>query len=165
MAWHEVAQRGYKRIGAALMQETLPSIVDALRLGASLVAQRELRFLKKSVPIPIHFSNDRKVYLQWVEDYRPDAIIGRNHLLYQWLVESGYKVPGDIAFANLIAEQGKSLAGASVMVDKIGGAAVDHLIAELIVNHWGIPATRQTVELEPHWIDGMTMPDLSFAKG
>lgn len=160
MAWHEVARRGYRRIGGALMQEDPPSIVDALRLGASLVAQRELRELHGLVPIPIDFSIGPAPFLRWVEHFKPDAVIGRDRVLYEWLRQAGYRVPEDVGFANLIAEPNETLAGACVMVDKIGAAAVDHLIAQMHDNCWGVPPIRQTLELEVEWSDGPTLPDL-----
>ncbi|HEY4300223.1 MAG TPA: LacI family DNA-binding transcriptional regulator [Candidatus Didemnitutus sp.] len=159
MVWHEVARRGYGRIGGAIMQENPPSIVDALRLGASLVAQRELSTLRGLVPLPIDFSTNPAQFLGWVEHFKPDVIVGRDRILYEWLLRGGYRVPEDVAFANLIADPSGPLAGVSVMVDKIGAAAVDHLIAQMHDNSWGVPQIRQTLELEPEWIDGLTLPD------
>ena len=161
MVWHEVAKRGYARIGGALMQEDPPSIVDTLRLGASMVAQKELSVLRDLALLPIDFSNDPEPFLRWVERFKPDAIIGRDRILYEWLRQAGYRIPEDMAFANLIADPDEALAGASVMVDKVGAAAVDHLIAQMHDNCWGLPAIRQTLELEPQWIDGPTLPEFS----
>jgi LacI family transcriptional regulator len=162
MVWHEVARRGYQRVGGVLACEDPVSIDDSLRLGASYVAQQELFPAEKRLPFLVGSLSDREAFLRWVRLNRPDAIISPTATVhYEWLGKAGHRVPGEIAFAGLATEPGKTLSGASCMVEKVGGAAVDCLIAQMHENRSGIPAIRRTLELEPRWVEGITLPDLS----
>jgi len=156
LVWREVAARGYQRIGAALFQESPASIVDAERLGACYVAQQELVPAKQHIPMLL--SPDRKGFFSWLKQHRPEAIISRLGGVDEWLIEAGYQIPRDVGYACLRVERDGRVAGASVMVDHIGRAAVDTVIAQMHENRWGIPAIRQTTQLEPFWVDGATLP-------
>ncbi len=158
IAWREVADRGYRRIGAALLNEAPTSLVDASRLGASYVAQQELVPPEHHVPFLLSGFEDRAAFLAWYRHYRPEVIIGRNLQLYEWLVADGVRVPRDVAYASLnVPERGK-VAGASAMHREIGMTLVDHLLAQLQENRWGVPMWRHSVKLDPVWFDGPSLP-------
>lgn len=159
MVWREVVARGYRRIGMILLQESPASIVDAARLGACYVAQQEL--LPQRLHIPMLLSRERGEFFRWLEQHRPEVIISRGEYVYDWLVDEDYDVPRDVAFAGLRVEPNGRVAGACVMVNHIGRAAVDTVIAQMHENRWGIPAVRQTLQLEPFWVDGATLPNRS----
>jgi LacI family transcriptional regulator len=158
MVWREVVARGYQRIGTALFQESPSSIVDAERLGACYVAQRDLIPAELRIPVLLCDFQNKGAFFHWMKQHRPEAIISRWAGVYDWLVEEGYKIPRDVAFASFRIEEGRPIAGASIMVDHIGSAAVDTVIAQMHENRWGIPAIRQTLQLEPVWVDGVTLP-------
>ncbi len=158
MVWREVAKRGYRRIGAALLRENPPSRVDAERLGASMAAQQELCSAGNRLPFLLCGFEDRAELLAWVKEHRPDAVIGRNKMVYQVLCDAGYRIPGDFGFARLNAESEGPIAGVSPMYSKIGRAVVDNLIAQMQENRWGLPEVRQTLQLEPEWLEGDTLP-------
>lgn len=158
MVWREVAARGYRRIGVALFQESPSSIVDAERLGACYIAQRDLIAPEERIPVLLCDFENKSAFYSWVKQHRPEVIVSRWCGVYDWLIEEGYKVPRDMAFASFRIEESRPIAGASMMVDQIGRAAVDTVIAQMHENRWGIPEIRQTLQLEPVWVDGATLP-------
>jgi LacI family transcriptional regulator len=159
MVWREVAARGYQRIGAALFQESPSSIVDAERQGACHIAQRDLIPPEQRIPVLLCDFQNKSAFFSWVKQHRPEVIISRWAGVYDWLIDEGYKIPRDIAFAGFRVEEGRPIAGASIMVNHIGRAAVDTVVAQMHENRWGIPEIRQTLQLEPVWVDGATLPD------
>ena len=159
MVWQEVASRGYQRIGAALFQESPASIVDATRLGACYIAQRELVAPDQRIPVLLCDFEDKPAFFSWMKQHRPQVIVSRWGGVYDWLIEAGCRIPDDVAFASFRVEVGRPIAGAGIMVDHIGRAAVDMVIAQMHENRWGVPAIRQTLQLESVWTDGASLPD------
>jgi hypothetical protein len=101
---------------------------------------------------------DKDAFNQWFDRYKPDAIIGLLHTMHGWLEEGGVRVPQDVAFACLNVFSYMPFSGISVQLDEVGRTAMDFMISQLSENMWGVPTDQKIVMLEPHWVDGATMP-------
>jgi LacI family transcriptional regulator len=167
MVWREVARRGYRRVGGAVLTHVPAALADAERIGASLVSQRE--FFPKGPNIPLLTSEpgDRAAFLRWMKRYRPDAVVGFIPTLYNWLIEEGWRVPEDVAMASLVVNPDESpgLSGCPRQERQVGAVGVDALIAAIGENEWGIPASPRKLLIEPSWHDAGSLPFVTAEAG
>ena len=87
------------------------------------------------------------------------AVIGFVNRVYTWLIEAGYRVPEDVAFACLNVWPGEPYSGMSVQHDQVPRSAVDFLISQMHENQSGRPKVQHCLLLEPDWVEGSTLPD------
>jgi hypothetical protein len=106
--------------------------------------------------------NDLKAYMAWVEEYRPDVVVGFHIGHYYALLEAGYRIPEDIGFVTLhqagISPDAKQwVCGFDENHSVIGECAMNLL--DLLVRHGeqGLPNHPQNVLIEPLWVDGNTL--------
>ncbi|HUG12077.1 MAG TPA: LacI family DNA-binding transcriptional regulator [Opitutaceae bacterium] len=158
LAWRKVAELGYRRIGAALFRHTPVAVDDDTRLAASYLEQAGLVPQEDRIPFLLSDPADKDAFNQWFDRYKPDAIIGLLHTVHGWLEEGGVRVPQDVAFACLNVFSYMPFSGISVQIDEVGRTAMDLMISQLSENMWGVPTDQKIVMLEPHWVDGETMP-------
>jgi len=157
--WQQVVARGYTRIGAAMFRHTPVALDDHSRLGACMVEQSELVPVARHIPILQSDPNDKAAFLRWVKQHRPDVVIGFINRVYHWLVEAGYRVPEDIAFACLNVWPSEPFTGMSVQHPQVARSAVDFLISQMHENQFGVPPVQHCLLLEPNWVEGSTLPD------
>jgi LacI family transcriptional regulator len=157
--WQEVVRRGYRRIGAAMFRHTPVALDDFPRLGASMVEQAELVPAERRIPILQSDPNDKAAFLEWMREHKPDAVIGFLNRVYGWLVEAGYRVPDDVAFACLNVWPRETYTGMSVQHPQVACSAVDFLISQMHENQFGVPPVQHCLLLEPHWVEGTTLPE------
>jgi DNA-binding LacI/PurR family transcriptional regulator len=160
--WRETVRRGYRRIGGAVFRHHPVSEDDHARYGAALVEQQELIPAGSRLPILRCEPEDRAAFLAWVERHRPDAIISFLSRGYEWLVEAGYRVPEDVAFACFGIWPHESFTGFAVPHDEVGRTTVDFLIEQLHANQRGFPEVPRTVRHERRWVEGRTLPTLEW---
>jgi LacI family transcriptional regulator len=165
--WHEVVQRGFRRIGGAVLAHTPHAVDDATRLGASLASQQDWVPVKNRLPLLTTSPRDRAGFLRWFRRHRPDAVIGFIPRLHDWLVEDGWRVPEDVAFAALLVvrQEWPQVTGCISQSEHIGRAGVDALIAAMSENEWGMPVQRQKLLLQPIWQEGRTLGAGPAARG
>lgn len=165
MLWKEVRKRGYRRIGGAILSHNPPAIDDWSRLGGSMVAQAELLQGEDCVPLLRTGLEDYTAFVRWLDNCRPDAVIGLLPFVHEWLVRAGAKVPRDIGFASLIldpkmADQ-RMFSGYPAQDDAVAEAGVDALIAAILANQTGLPQLQHELLVDPVWHEGTTLPDKS----
>ena len=158
LAWREAISRGYQRIGAALFRHQPAALDDYARIGASYVEQQESVPRGRRVPFLLSEPTRRDPFLRWVEQHRPDAIIGLVAPLSDWLTGAGYRIPQDIGFACLNVWPATSISGISVQFEEVARTAVDLLIAQMHEHQWGVPESQIVVQLTPRWMEGATLP-------
>lgn len=165
--WHEVVQRGFRRIGGAVLAHTPHAVDDATRFGASLASQHDWVPAKSRLPLLTTSPRDRAAFLRWFKRHRPDVVIGFIPRLYDWLIEEGWRVPQDVAFAALtvVTREWPHVSGCISQSDRIGRAGVDALIATMAENEWGIPDQQQKLLLKPIWHEGTTLGAVPGAAG
>jgi DNA-binding LacI/PurR family transcriptional regulator len=100
-----------------------------------------------------------------VKQHRPDAIVSFVSRAYEWLIEAGYRVPEDVAFACFGVWPHEPFTGFAVPHEELGRATVDFLIEQLHANQHGFPEVRQTVRHERRWVEGRTLPPVERAGG
>ncbi|TVR45751.1 MAG: LacI family transcriptional regulator [Puniceicoccaceae bacterium] len=159
LVWHEAVQRGFKRIGGAVLSHTPSAMDDATRYGASLSAQREWLPAKARIPLLTTNNRDRDAFMAWFERYRPDVVVGFIPRIWEWLCEAGIKVPQEVAFAafTLLLAEFPHVSGCVSQGETIGTAGVDALISAMSVNEWGVPERQHKIVLPPLWNEGATL--------
>lgn len=163
--WIEAANRNYQRIGGAVFRHRPASEDDYARHGAALAEQQELIPAHRRLPILLCGPEDRTAFLAWVKRHRPDAIVSFLSRAYEWLIEAGYRVPEDVAFACFGVWPHEPFTGFAVPHEELGRATVDFLIEQLHANQHGFPEVRQTVRHERRWVEGRTLPPVDRTRG
>ncbi len=163
--WRQVVARGYNRVGAAMFRHSPVAVDDYSRLGACMVEQAELVPAARHIPVLQSDPLDQEAFLRWVEEHRPDVVIGFINRVHDWLVEAGYRVPEDIAFACLNVWPGERHTGLSVQHPQVARSAVDFLISQMHENQFGVPSVQHCLLLEPNWVEGLTLPHRTPGQG
>lgn len=97
--------------------------------------------------------------LAWVRGARPDAIIGTDPRIPQWLRRAGLRLPADVAYADLdLPAPDGDLAGIYQDAPGIGACAIDLLAGQLLRHERGLPDTPKISMIESRWADGATAP-------
>ncbi len=160
LVWRTVIDRGYRRIGGAILRHQPPALDDAARIGASFASQQEWLPTDEHIPLLQSSPDDRGSFLAWMQMHRPDVVIGFVSRVYRWLIEGGWRVPHDVAFAGLIivGSESPELTGCLAQKSAIGRNGVDALIAAISEDEWGIPKHQRKLLLQPAWNEGTTLP-------
>jgi DNA-binding LacI/PurR family transcriptional regulator len=158
--WREAVERGYRRIGGAILSHAPRAVDDAARFGASVSAQEEWLRSRERIPLLTSDHRDRDAFLRWLDRYQPEVVIGFISRVYEWICSTGRRVPQDVAFAALavVIEESPQLSGALRQEKEIGAVGVDALIAGMSEGEWGAPPLQRKLLLEPTWHEGETLP-------
>ena len=155
-AMRELRKLGYQRLGLAL-PASLNERVDRQWVASFLVEQ--LGF-DQSVPLFViedaqwNFENFRK----WFDKYKPDAVIGHEQVVLDWLRKLGAHVPDDVGFVHLnCADQAGPSSGIYQNGAAIGALAVDFLVGMVQRNERGVPALPHSLLVEGTWVEGKTV--------
>jgi LacI family transcriptional regulator len=94
----------------------------------------------------------------WLQENRPDVILGGSTWLPSFLTKMKLKTPQDIGFVNLTRNpQYPAHSGIDQCLDEVGAAAIDLLGAMLHQNEYGLPKTPKIIVLEGRWVEGKTV--------
>ncbi len=158
--WREVIDRGYERIGGAMLSHSPPAVDDATRLGASEAAQQEWLPKRRRLPLLRTGNMDRTSFCRWLDRHQPEVVIGFISRVYDWILSTGRRVPEDVAFAALgvVLTESPHLTGVVRQEQNIGAVGIDALIAAMNENEWGRPTLQRKLLLEPQWHEGATLP-------
>ncbi len=157
LAVHELAARGYQRIGLAVTQW-----IDTRALhhysGAMLHAQASLPRSRR-VPLLLFphddFSRCAADFRVWIKTHRPDAIISFDQHVPGWLKQLGLRVPEDIGLVvHDWTEQMRGFAGIYQRREHVAAAAVDLVATQLLQHERGIPEVPRQILIPPKWVDG-----------
>ena len=159
LTWNEVVSRGYTRIGAAMFRHNPIAEDDFTRHGASFAQQEALVPKSRRIPILVDCDPfDRDTFMRWFERYKPKVVISFISRACEWLVDAGYRVPEDVAFACLNVRAQERYTGVLIPDPDLATTAVDFLIAQIHQNQRGVPRVQQSLMLEPQWREGKTLP-------
>ncbi len=155
-AMRELRTLGYQRLGLAL-PASLNERVDRQWVASFLVEQLDL---DHSVPLFVpddaqwNFDSFRK----WFGAQKPDAVIGHEEIVLEWLKKMGVRVPDDVGFVHLnCANQSGAFAGIYQNGPAIGAVAVDFLIGMIHRNERGLPVLPHSLLVEGTWVPGKTV--------
>ncbi|MDX2187335.1 MAG: LacI family DNA-binding transcriptional regulator [Opitutaceae bacterium] len=159
-AWRTAEDRGYKRIGVAIFDESM-AIDEFDRTSAALYCQQHYTRRRK---IPrLHFKpGDARAIATWARTHRPDVILGFNESVYGHLREKGFRVPEELGFAALMVDtsnpNSQSISGIEYDPAVLGAFAVEHLDGRLRSNRVGLPERLQVVHVRSRWHEGTSLP-------
>ncbi len=160
LVWRTVIDRGYRRIGGAILSHEPRAFDDAARFGASSASQQEWLKPRERIPLLTSDHHDRESFVRWLDRHEPDVVIGFISRVHEWIVSTGRRVPEDVAFAALgvVTTESPLLSGVQRQEANVGAAGVDALIAAMSENEWGVPALQRKLLIEPRWHEGKTLP-------
>lgn len=165
LTWNQVLTRGYKRIGAAMFRHDPIAEDDFTRHGASFAQQEALIPKSRRIPILVDCDPfDRDTFMRWFERHRPEVVVSFISRACEWLVDAGYRVPEDVAFACLNVRRGERYTGVLIPDPDLATTAVDFLISQIHQNQRGVPKVQQSLMLEPQWTEGDTLPNWTDGK-
>lgn len=102
-------------------------------------------------------------FKNWFEKNRPDVVLCHRHQVKHWMDSMGLKIPDTHGFCSLnVTLSTEPVSGLDLRARKIGQRAVEHLIAKLRRNDYGIPETKVITGVPARWIDGPTMRKMSM---
>lgn len=158
MLLDRLRERGYRRIGLYLHRTAHEK--TQFRWSA---AYREwcgnARDGVVSLPPLLRNRQPVKALTSWVREHRPDIVISSNDVAIRQLRKAGWRVPKDIAYADLAVRRPDSAtSGIYQRPVATGKAAMDLLHLLLQRNDRGPPAVPETISLEGQWIEGETAP-------
>ncbi len=157
LCYQKIREAGYERIGQATFWHSASVDNDWLRLGAAKVNEDELN-PDQRIPILRCSTRDQITFIRWFEKYRPDAILAFHLGAYKWLINAGFKVPGDVALACQLRGEWADLAGTDPDQASAAEAAMKQIDLMLRNNETGIPTHRQTIMVDPVWYPGDSLP-------
>ena len=171
LALQQVLYAGYRRVGLVLPHRW-DKLTDQV-WSAAFHAEQYRCHLKDRPPV-LHLhspleteeepsshqaANDAASVLRWMRQYRPDAVLGSSGAVLAHLRRSGFQVPGDFAYADLLlTEPDGSSAGVWSDPSRMGEIAVETLITQLQQNAFGLPATATITSVGGTWRAGATLP-------
>jgi LacI family transcriptional regulator len=148
---------GRRRIGLAIAERLDNRVEDLWTAGYLLETFEEglseIELLHR--PKEVHEAE----FLRWVKKAKPDAIIGTEPEIPQWLEKAGYKIPDDIAFVSLdLATDDGKVAGIYQDAHAIGAAAIDMIAGQLLRHERGVPKIPKNTIINGRWVSGATAP-------
>lgn len=94
----------------------------------------------------------------WLQKKRPDVVLGEGFAL-KAIQEMGWRVPQDVAFANVdAAPEYPQIGGFNQRHELHGSIAMDILVEQLLHNERGIPSVPRSILVEGTWREGMSIP-------
>ena len=156
LAVHFLRHLGYRRLGLFLPQR-LDRLTNNQWTTAFLTYQSQV---PASSRVPLHLAkgSPKQEIGPWFRRHKPDAILGNEAGIPNWLGDLGFAVPRDVGFANLDLDAEKSSqAGIWQHMDQLGASAVDTLTGQMQRNELGRPALAKLILQEGTWRDGPTV--------
>jgi len=115
--------------------------------------------------VPCFFHPDfgpesEKKFGQWLEKYKPDALICGSVMFKAWLAKLGLSVPKDIGLAKIDVStdpETHDWSGIDRHIKDNSITAVDLVVAQMQNNEFGIPPFQKLVLVRGSWVDGKTL--------
>ena len=155
-ALERLTQRGYRRIGLCL--EERKDVRLKSKWSAAFLAFFRSYTRDSGTPALIAPEFTREEFVAWFRRHQPDLIVGHQQVMVDWLREIHVRVPDDVSFFNLnVTERTAPCAGLNLEPRRLGGAAVETVVAMLHRQERGVPMYPQTILLEASWVEGPTL--------
>ncbi|MFT4177353.1 MAG: LacI family DNA-binding transcriptional regulator [Luteolibacter sp.] len=158
-AFQKIREKGYRRIGYIAGAAALPGA--ELREAGYILAQKKV---EDSDWIPVfHQQADdsrsyRRRFSEWMDQYRPDAIISEDPELDELLAKGGWDPKSfGIAYTSVKADGTRS--GICWNLENLGKVGFQLLDAHIAAGHRGAPEITQTILISGSWIEGSSLPE------
>jgi LacI family transcriptional regulator len=161
------AQRGYRRIGAALFQHDPPMIDDFARMAALRCQVISARELTPLASVFLCQPEDNDLPARWIRENDLDAAILFSVGQYHSLTAQKIRIPEDLGVVTLHARDdlySRHISGMLQQDVEIGTAAVNHMDYMIRHHERGIPQVPQHIVIGTKWVEGTTLPDKHLAK-
>ncbi|MDF7799317.1 substrate-binding domain-containing protein [Pontiellaceae bacterium B1224] len=162
LAFNKMHEKGYQRIGFCGHRSPTRMFAAGFTFAQySLPKSRQLPplFSKVDNDDPGNTSDTEiRDVKNWINRYKPDAILTERPPLLHVLNDLGYNIPSDIGLATLSIHDTPLNAGIDQNPEEIGRAAVRTLVSQLTEQHFGIPAIQKETLIDGKWIDGSMLP-------
>jgi len=157
MAWERLCGAGHRRIGIAPCRHPQHYLDDDHRLGAALSCLEELPESSRIPPFTGGLG-DRQGFLRWLRRWRPEAVIGFNSTHHWMMTEAGMRIPGEVAYAQMIVNPDDSPDISGIADTRAPSCRCTlSLLEQLIRNRIrGLPEHPTTVQISPQWHQGST---------
>ena len=156
LAWRKAVARGHRRIGITLVRHptTVPLHDDVQRSSAVHACQTEL-FPELPAIVPFRMAwvwpAMGRLFADWVEQHRPDVVIGFNDSVQSFYDPRSRLRP---AFISLHKHVPDGCPGILSDISLCSKEAVNLLHFCRRTYQWGIPENRIDHLVEPTWFDG-----------
>ncbi len=164
MAMEKIYGYGYERIGF-IVPANFDRHLGGGYTGAYFSAQKT--FGIQHCPPPL-MTNEvvyreqpdkaQKALKQWLDRYRPDAVLTTIPEAVPMIRILGHRIPEDIAVAGTSIYDISVDAGINQNPESIGRIAVEMLVGQINVNERGEPSAPCRILVESSWQDGKSVP-------
>lgn len=161
VAWRQIRELGYRRIGAVIMRHDPEHPDDGARLGAILDQQFRLGPDEIAIP-PLRcvIGSEMREFPKWMRRCRPDAVLSF-HAGLKALAQPPERPPSKaLGFAalNVHPDDLPLIAGVLDSVPEQFVKAVN-LMDQLVRHHErGIPERPTSTLIKPEWVAGLSLP-------
>lgn len=156
-AFRQLHELGYRRIGLAL-----PAHHDA-RTGhhwrAGFLCAQHLFAEKGAQPVQPLITPywDFDTFAAWFREHRPDAILGIDRPVTDWIGRCGGRIPDEVGYASVdLTTAMGDVSGMNQNSVEIGAAALDLVVSGVRQHERGIPKHPKIVMVEGFWQPGGT---------
>jgi len=163
LLWQHVYEKGYRRIGSAVMRHPEEFSDDWARLACAEMMQK--KFLAPEDQIPPYtglIKQELTEFGEWFRTHRPDAVISFSSSIYYYLRDQlGLQIPRDVGFALLHGAATlpaiRHLTSVDVRYQHMAPHALDLLDQLIRHGEKGVPDIPRAVMLTPKLLEGTTL--------
>lgn len=158
--WQTVRRAGYERIGLVAPKKNEQHQVAPIAVALT----QQFVYLPKERQVPLFIKEPQmhpKAFRAWMKKHRPDAIIATDYRYYEQIVNLGYSIPRDVAFAltRYSPEITESIAGTDYNLKAIGTHTIQLLDSLLRSFNFGFPETPLQLFTPVSWHEGDSLPN------
>lgn len=163
LAFEQMRALGYRRPG--LIAPTRNNAIVGGLWSAAALDENWQRPVEEQCP-PLMVDSDKvgmNVFCDWLERYKPDALLAYKIGVAELLRRLRLEVPKDVGAAYLFGtnKERETMAGIDGNLDRVGAAAVDLLVQKMHVHERGMPEHPREVLITGSWQPGPTLPERS----
>jgi DNA-binding LacI/PurR family transcriptional regulator len=167
LACSQLRAAGFRRIGFHLSR--WKDKIDGMRSRCAFLGMQQAWPEEERIPILFDGSVAQEVpsfFREWLDRWKPEVVLCSQNNIVGWIEQTGRRVPEDISVAHLgLAEDVADWAGVDILLERLGGIAVDVLVAQMHRNDRGIPQARRDIITAGVWRDGRTLLNPGLVKG
>jgi LacI family transcriptional regulator len=146
---------GYKRPGLVMVEGQDKSHHHIQR---SVISDWQLQLPpSQQVPHLIEKQVTKERFLNWLDQHKPDLVIGSFDCYADWILESGRSIPADIGFSRPQITERKDLSGIRYNHGAMGEASVDVIAGQINCNERGLPRIAKNVLISGEWQSGESL--------
>lgn len=154
-AYRQLAALGYRRPGLAI--EGHQDERSGHHWRAGFLCAQHLSRSTSNIPPLIASDWSFSTFAAWFKRHRPDAVLGIDEPLVEWIERCGARVPEDVGYANLdLTPNMGGISGMDQLQREIGAGAIDLVISGLRRYERDLPSHPKTVMVEGVWSEGTT---------